>query len=942
MPATYYDATLNGESASPQDVNVTLGNNFFNPQFITITVGTTVVWTNPVSRNHTVTSDPSSAEIFNSGNMIQNAVFTHTFTLIGTFGYHCQYHGSPGAGMYGTVTVVGSGPTNTPANTNTPLPTSTPTNTPANTNTPPSTNTMTSTPLPTNTSQPTITPTHTPQPTNTSQPTLTPTHTNTPTSTSTPTSTPLVTNTATTTPAPTSTPCMGQRGESQGNLSIIILNGDDNADPPAILQNDLLALSGVTRVDIFNVSSHGGSTPTLAQLQPYNVVVAFSNYPFADPNALGNALADYADGGGVVVALDYTFYDDLGQGTALGGRWAQDGYSPFDAGTLSYPGGTLGTYDHNSPLMQGIATLNADYRTINSVAYQATLVASWNNHGPMMAYKGNVVGITAYLGAMGTWSGDFAQVIVNAGHFLGGSCVTPSPTPTQCAVSGTAGLPHTIGIGNPGQGNLIRLPKAQSDLKFRTSSARLDHVSGVSSWNPDAMLRFILDTGFLDEVVGFNNGTTSYPAIWLNRFTPNPSDYPLHLDTIGIQWPDANMAGTNLVGKTVDLLVYLDTDGNNDPSNAIKIAQIPNQTITVADDINFQYFPVDITVNGPGDLYIGFADTYNSGGHSPVSSPAGLDIDSPQLRSWAAANGATDPNYDNLGGNQMLGTIEQLSGGFTTGNWVVRAIGENVSSCQTTTPTSTPGQPTNTPLPSNTPLPTNTPLLTNTPGGPTSTPISATDTPAATSTPLPVTNTPQPNVTPTDCPNSFVDVQGDIFYLAIHYLNCRGVINGTDATHYTPGGTATRGQFAKIVVLGFGLTPYTPTGGNQDFTDVPSSYFAYTFIETGFHNNILSGFDPATCVAAGATPPCYLPNRPITRGQLTKLVVNAAHYILFTPTGGTQTFSDVPPSNVFYVSIETAANKGVVSGYPDYTFRPNNNIRRDEMAQIVYKGVTTP
>jgi S-layer homology domain len=32
----------------------------------------------------------------------------------------------------------------------------------------------------------------------------------------------------------------------------------------------------------------------------------------------------------------------------------------------------------------------------------------------------------------------------------------------------------------------------------------------------------------------------------------------------------------------------------------------------------------------------------------------------------------------------------------------------------------------------------------------------------------------------------------------------------------------------------------------------------------------------------------------------------------------------------------------VINGYPDHTFHPNNNIRRDEMAQIVYKGVTTP
>ena len=273
----------------------------------------------------------------------------------------------------------------------------------------------------------------------------------------------------------------------------------------------------------------------------------------------------------------------------------------------------------------------------------------------------------------------------------------------------------------------------------------------------------------------------------------------------------------------------------------------------------------------------------------------------------------------------------QICGSLTAGD---------IGCLPTATPTWT-STPTSTPVLTATPTstPTSTPTLTNTPAA-TNTAI-ATNTPAATDTLPAATSTAQPSATPTDCPNPFVDVTGNTFYAAIHYLNCRGVINGSDATHYTPGGTATRGQFAKIVVLGFGLAPYTPTGGNQDFTDVPPSYFAYTFIETGYHAAILSGFDPATCIAAGATPPCYLPNRSITRGQLTKLVVNAAHYTLFTPTSG-PTFSDVPPSNVFYVSIETAANKGVVSGYSDHTFRPNNNIRRDEIAQIVYKGVTTP
>ncbi len=202
---------------------------------------------------------------------------------------------------------------------------------------------------------------------------------------------------------------------------------------------------------------------------------------------------------------------------------------------------------------------------------------------------------------------------------------------------------------------------------------------------------------------------------------------------------------------------------------------------------------------------------------------------------------------------------------------------------------------------------------------------------------LKISNLPPPSPTPTSCALPFVDIAGNVFYRAIQQLYCQGVVNGTDATHFSPSGTSTRGQFAKVVVLGFGLPLSTPTGGTQSFSDVPPSYFAYAYIETGYQQGILSGFDQATCQSSGATFPCYLPNRAITRGQLTKLVAGAAHYILVTP--GTPSFSDVPPSNVFFAYIETARQHEAVGGYPDGTFRPNNNIRRDEMAQIVYRAV---
>lgn len=208
--------------------------------------------------------------------------------------------------------------------------------------------------------------------------------------------------------------------------------------------------------------------------------------------------------------------------------------------------------------------------------------------------------------------------------------------------------------------------------------------------------------------------------------------------------------------------------------------------------------------------------------------------------------------------------------------------------------------------------------------------------------PPPPSPTPAPPTPTPPCPIPFVDINGNIFYGAITNLYCSRVVNGTDATHYSPAGTSTRGQFAKVVVLGFGEAFYTPPGGGQDFSDVAPGYFAYLYIETGYYNAILSGFDPNSCAAHRAAYPCYLPNVPITRGQLTKLVVGAARYTYYTPTGGGQDFTDVSPTNVFYVSIETAYHKGVVGGYSDRTFRPNNPIRRDEMAQIVYKGVNTP
>ena len=50
-------------------------------------------------------------------------------------------------------------------------------------------------------------------------------------------------------------------------------------------------------------------------------------------------------------------------------------------------------------------------------------------------------------------------------------------------------------------------------------------------------------------------------------------------------------------------------------------------------------------------------------------------------------------------------------------------------------------------------------------------------------------------------------------------------------------------------------------------------------------------------------------------------------------------FSDVTPSDWAYQSVAQLAAAGVINGYPDGTFKGQNNITRFEMAQMIAKAM---
>jgi hypothetical protein len=181
--------------------------------------------------------------------------------------------------------------------------------------------------------------------------------------------------------------------------------------------------------------------------------------------------------------------------------------------------------------------------------------------------------------------------------------------------------------------------------------------------------------------------------------------------------------------------------------------------------------------------------------------------------------------------------------------------------------------------------------------------------------------------TGTVCAITFTDVlPTDYFYEPVRYLYCNGVISGYSDNTFRPYSNTTRGQMVKIIVLAFGYAIYTPT--TPTFTDVPADHPFYAFVETAATNSIVSGYDDGT----------FRPYNNVTRGQLSKITVVGANWPLLNPE--TPSFTDVPRTDPFYVFIETAYDREIISGYDDNTFRPYNDATRGQISKIVYLAVT--
>lgn len=125
------------------------------------------------------------------------------------------------------------------------------------------------------------------------------------------------------------------------------------------------------------------------------------------------------------------------------------------------------------------------------------------------------------------------------------------------------------------------------------------------------------------------------------------------------------------------------------------------------------------------------------------------------------------------------------------------------------------------------------------------------------------------------------------------------------------------------------------------FSDVAQESAFYPYVRCLACRGALGGYDDGT----------FRPNNLITRGQLAKIVSNAAGLQLYSSP--VQQFEDVPPGSLFYLPITELAYKGIVRGYPcggpgepcvepkrrSY-FRPGANATRGQIAKIVSEAAS--
>jgi hypothetical protein len=133
-------------------------------------------------------------------------------------------------------------------------------------------------------------------------------------------------------------------------------------------------------------------------------------------------------------------------------------------------------------------------------------------------------------------------------------------------------------------------------------------------------------------------------------------------------------------------------------------------------------------------------------------------------------------------------------------------------------------------------------------------------------------------------------------------------------------------HFSKYAIL------FSPPATKSKFTDLPAEHWAYADINKMVGLGLVSGISSTE----------FAPERNITRAEFAALLVRALGIQPTVQIYGK--FNDVPADKWCFNTVNTAADLGLLSGYSQNSFGPDDPVTREQMAVMItralsYKGI---
>ncbi|MDF2678539.1 MAG: S-layer y protein [Bacillota bacterium] len=150
----------------------------------------------------------------------------------------------------------------------------------------------------------------------------------------------------------------------------------------------------------------------------------------------------------------------------------------------------------------------------------------------------------------------------------------------------------------------------------------------------------------------------------------------------------------------------------------------------------------------------------------------------------------------------------------------------------------------------------------------------------------------------------------------------KGYINGYSDGSFKPDGLITRAEFVTMVNKLYGYTEKA----DINFTDVKDSDWYYEEIQKGFKSGYISGVSETN----------FYPNDNLTREQAAVIISKIMN--MEENIENTNSFIDEDKISDWAKGyVNSAANSNLILGYKDFTFKPQNPIKRAEAIVILFR-----